>query len=265
MQRRQFIRLAQIGLIGSLTTGLTIAGGAIAAPPKTPVKPPTTVPNTLTLEWMGHMSFLFSGQGQKILTHPFKPAGCTANFSGAKPQSDLILISSRLLDEGWLESLPSETQLLYLPGAYRVAGINLQGIRFDHDRLGGRRFGNNVAWSWEQAGIRVLHMGGSASAINSDQRILLGRPDILIVPVGGGDKAYTASEAKAVVDALNPKLVIPTYYLTDKATKTCELAKVDEFLALMPNVKVNDITKSNKLELTKAQLKEPLSISVFRA
>ncbi len=255
MQRRQFIRLAQTGLIGSLATGLTIAGKAIAAPPK---------PQTLTLEWLGHMSFLFTGQGQRILSHPFKPAGCTAKFPAPKPKTDLILIGSRLLDEGWLEALPQDTQLLYLPGAYKVSGINIQGIRFEHDRNGGRRFGTNVAWLWQQAGIRVLHMGGSASSINPDQRILMGRPDVLIVPVGGGDKAYNATEAKAVIETLNPKLVIPTYYLTSKAAKTCELAKVEEFLALMPNIKVNNI-KNSKLQLTAASLTETMSISVFRA
>jgi L-ascorbate metabolism protein UlaG (beta-lactamase superfamily) len=107
-------------------------------------------------------------------------------------------------------------------------------------------------------------MGGSASSIDPDQRILMGRPDVLILPVGGGEKAYNATEAKAVVETLNPKLVIPTYYLTDKAAQTCQLAKVDEFLALMPNIKVNNITNS-KLQLTAAQLTEPMTISVFRA
>jgi len=265
MQRRQFIRLAQTGLLGSLTTGLTIAGRAIAAPPKPVIsKPPTLDPKNLNIEWLGHMSFLFTGQGQRILSHPFKPAGCTAKFPEPKPKTDLILIGSRLLDEGFLAALPQDTQLLYLPGAYKVSGINFQGIRFDHDRLGGRRFGTNVAWLWQQAGIRVLHMGGSASSINPDQRILLGRPDVLILPVGGSEKAYNAVEAKAIVDTLNPKLVIPTYYLTSKAEKTCTLAKVDEFLALMPDIKVNNITNS-KLQLTASKLPETMSISVFRA
>lgn len=254
MQRRQFIRLAKSGLIGSLATGVTLAEQAIATPK----------PETLTLEWLGHMSFLFSGQGQRILSHPFKPGGCTAKFPAPKPKTDLILIGSRLLDEGFLDALPQNTQLLYLPGAYRVNGINIQGIRFDHDRIGGRRFGSNVAWLWQQAGIRILHMGGSASGINADQRLLLGRPDILIVPVGGSDKAYNAAEAKAIVDTLNPRLVIPTYYLTSKAAPSCTLAKVDEFLALMPNLKVNNIT-NNKLQLSRASLGETMTISVFRA
>lgn len=252
MQRRQFIQLAKYGLLGSL--GVTLADQAIAA----------TQPQRLNLEWLGHMSFLFSGQGQRILTHPFKPGGCTANFPAPRPKTDLILIGSRLLDAGYLDALPQNTQLLHLPGAYRVNGINIQGIRFDHDRLGGRRFGINVAWLWQQAGIRILHMGGSASAINSDQRLLLGRPDVLIVPVGGSDKAYNAQEAKAVVETLNPKLVIPTYYLTSKAARSCTLAKVDEFLGLMPNLKVNNIT-TNKLQLTTASLGNTMSIAVFRA
>jgi L-ascorbate metabolism protein UlaG (beta-lactamase superfamily) len=262
MQRRQFIQLAQGGLISTLTAVGAIALDRNLSPADAQKKPRNSGGGSLSIEWLGHMSFLISGGGTTILTHPFKPAGCTANKPQPKASADLILVSSRLLDEGYLEGFPKNKRILTQPGAYNLQGLNIQGIRMDHDRLGGRRFGTNVAWRWQQSGIRILHLGSAAAPIQADQRILMGRPDVLFVPVGGGPKGYTAAEAQAVVTALNPRLVIPTHYRTAKASGTCELTSVDEFLTLMSGAKVQKLSGSS-LQLTASSLPESVSVRVF--
>jgi L-ascorbate metabolism protein UlaG (beta-lactamase superfamily) len=265
MQRRQFIQLAQGGLISTLTAVGAIALDRNLSPAYSQNKPKKNANNSggsLSIEWLGHMSFLISGGGATILTHPFKPAGCTANKPQPKASADLILVSSRLLDEGYLDGFPKNKKILAQPGSYNVQGLNIQGIRMDHDRLGGRRFGTNVAWRWQQSGIRILHLGGAAAPIEADQRILMGRPDVVFVPVGGGPKGYTAAEAQAVVNALNPRLVIPTHYRTAKASDSCELTAVDEFLTLMSGAKVQKLGGSS-LQLTASSLPESVSVRVF--
>ncbi|AFY71437.1 hypothetical protein Pse7367_3189 [Thalassoporum mexicanum PCC 7367] len=216
----------------------------------------------LNLQWLGHMSFLINGNGNTILTHPFKPAGCTAFFPEPKKQSDLVLISSRLLDEGYVTNLEKQTKLLYQPGAYSLINTNFQGIRMDHDRIGGKRFGMNVAWRWEQSGVSVLHLGGAAAPLAPDQRILIGRPDVLIIPIGGGPKSYNAQEAAAVVNSLNPKLVIPTYYRTRGANANCELGSIDDFLAQLPNTPVRQVGSSN-ISITSGNLPQATTIAVL--
>lgn len=260
MRRRQILRLAQGGLISAFT-GMVIADAA-----------QSQTNDTLKLEWLGHMSFLAAGDGVRFLTHPFKPVGCTANLPAPKSAADYILISSRLLDEGYLEELPKNARVLSEPGSYNLKGINLQGIAMDHDRIGGRRFGRNVAWRWKQSGIFVLHLGGAAGAIAPSQRILMGRPDVLIVPVGGvtgGNdpmqaKAYSATEAMAIVQELNPKVVIPVYYRTDKASDSCQLAAIDDFLALMPKDTVQKLNSST-LELRASNLPQSTVVRVLRS
>lgn len=258
MQRRQFIHLAKGGLISAVS-----AAGAIALDRNlSPAYSQSRSGGSLSIQWLGHMSFLISGGGKTILTHPFKPAGCTANKPQPKASADLILISSRLLDEGYVGSLQKTDRILHQPGSYNVHGLNIQGIRMDHDRIGGRRFGTNVAWRWQQAGIRILHLGGAAAPIEADQRILIGRPDVVIVPVGGGPKGYTAAEAQSVVSALNPRIVIPSHYRTAKASSSCELSPVDEFLSLMSGAKVQKLGGSS-LQLTASSLPSSLSVAVF--
>jgi L-ascorbate metabolism protein UlaG (beta-lactamase superfamily) len=82
-----------------------------------------------------------------------------------------------------------------------------------------------------------------ASPITVEQKILIGRPDVVLIPVGGGPKAYDPQEAKAALDMLNPKIVIPTHYQTQHSDpQTCELQSVDEFLALMNGTPIQRIT-----------------------
>jgi L-ascorbate metabolism protein UlaG (beta-lactamase superfamily) len=228
MKRRQVLRFGQAGLWAALGAGLAVE-----------LNPAQAQSNALSVRGLGHMSFLFTGGGQRILVNPFRQIGCTAGYRAPKVQADLVLISSQLLDEGVVDGLPGNPRLLYEPGVYEVGGLQIQGISTDHDRLGGRRFGRNVAWRWKQSGVNVLHLGGAAAPITLEQKILMGRPDVLLVPVGGGPKAYNPEEAKQAIQALNPKLVIPTQYRTQAAdAAACEISPLDAFLSIMEGTPV---------------------------
>lgn len=219
MKRRQ---LMLVGL-----GGLTVLGGSRgwAAPAKSPPA------RQLTVQWLGHTCFLFSSPEGRILVNPFRPAGCTLGYRRPKVEADLILLSSRLLDEGALDVVEGNPRVLYQPGVFTVDNFDrLQGISTLHDRKDGRQFGINVAWRWQQAGMDILHLGSIASPLAPEEKILLGRPDILFVPVGGGPKSFDAELAQAATREIEPRLVIPTQYRTEAADGTCELQGVDSFL-----------------------------------
>ncbi len=222
MKRRQLLSYAGIGLTTIITT--STAFKAYSAPNS----------NSVSIKALGHTCFLFTSGGTKILVNPFRTLGCTAGYQPPKVATDLVLISSQLLDEGSVEGLPGNPRLIYEPGVYEFNGIQLQGISTNHDRQGGRRFGTNVAWRWNQGGINILHLGGAAAPITNEQKILMGRPDLLLIPVGGGAKVYTPQEAQQAIQALNPKLVIPTHYRTQAAdAAACDIGSIDEFLTLI--------------------------------
>ncbi|UWU50244.1 MBL fold metallo-hydrolase [Limnospira platensis] len=256
MKRRQFIHLAKTSAIVTLAAGFGARWQVSQA--QTPSE------SNLTIRWLGHTSFLFTGDGLRILVNPFRQIGCTAGFGSPKIETDLVLISSRLLDEGSIDGFPNNPALLHEPGVYQFQGTQIQGIRTIKDRERGRRFGQNVAWLWTQGGIRILHMGALAGPINIEERILMGRPDLLLIPVGGGPKAYTPTEAAAVIASLNPRLVIPTHYKTLAAdVNNCDLVPVDNFLDVMTNATIRNVN-SNTLTLTRSQLNDDgLTIGVM--
>lgn len=252
MKRRQLMGYAGAGLAGALFANL---GSGLRVNAQSG--------GSLSIQWLGHTSFLFSGGGTKILANPFRTVGCTAGYRPPKVAADLVLISSQLLDEGAVEGLPGGPKLIYQPGVYQFKGIKFQGIAIDHDRVGGKRFGVNTAWQWKQAGVNILHLGGAAAPISLEQKILMGRPDVLLVPVGGSAKAYNAEEAKKAIQILNPKLVVPTHYRTQAADKeNCDIAPLDDFLTVMSGMKVNR-SESDTISVNPGSLPENGAIQVF--
>jgi L-ascorbate metabolism protein UlaG (beta-lactamase superfamily) len=227
MKRRQLMGYAGAGLATALVTEF---GSHLAANAQS---------SGLSVQWLGHTCFLFTGGGSKILVNPFRTIGCTAGYRLPKVAADLVLISSQLLDEGVVDGLPGNPKLVYEPGVYDFQGIKFQGISTDHDRKGGKQFGKNTVWAWKQGGISILHLGGAAAPISIEQKILMGRPDVALIPVGGGPKAYNAQEAKQAIAVLNPKIIIPTHYRTQAAdAAACDISPLDDFLNLMPGVTV---------------------------
>ncbi len=210
---------------------------------------------SVTIQWLGHMSFLFTGEGIKVLVNPFATLGCTAGYRLPSVEADLVLLSSFLLDEGAAEKLPGNPKVVYEPGDYQYEGIRFRGIGTPHDREGGRRFGTNVTWSWTMGGLKILNLGGAAAPIGIEERILMGSPDVLLIPVGGGPKAYNPFEAMAALDVLQPKIIIPTQYLTPAADPLqCDLVKVDEFLKLAGEKWSIQRLDSNQLILSTSSL-----------
>jgi L-ascorbate metabolism protein UlaG (beta-lactamase superfamily) len=233
MQRRQLIRYGGASLLTATVAVFASSRQSSSA---------QTSSSSVTVQWLGHTCFLFTSNDFRVLVNPFRPLGCTAGYPTPKVQADLVLISSFLLDEGAIDEIPGNPKILTESGDYQVNGLKFQGITIPHDREGGRRFGNNIAWRWQQGGINILHLGGAAGTIGIEQKILMGSPDLVLLPVGGGDKAYNPQEAKGAIDILKPKIVIPTQYLTAAADKkACNLVSVDDFLALAEGMEVRKL------------------------
>jgi L-ascorbate metabolism protein UlaG (beta-lactamase superfamily) len=124
------------------------------------------------------------------------------------------------------------------PGSYKVAGLKIEGISGPHDRVGGRRFGQSTLWRWEQGGLSFAHLGGTLTRLSPADKVMLGRPDVLIIGVGGGAKVYDGREAAEIVRELQPRRVIPVQYVSGKAPKDCDQSGIQPFLDAMAGTPV---------------------------
>jgi len=190
----------------------------------------------VTITSYGHSALLIQGGGARVLLNPFQAVGCAAGLPEPRVSADVILASSRLKDEG---AAVASGRLLVRPGSYKQAGLAIEGIASAHDRVGGRRFGQATIWRWKQGGLDFAHLGGTAGLLSPDDRVLLGRPDVLIIGVGGGAKVYNGSEAAEVVRELGARRVIPVQYGNRTPSERCDQGPVEPFLKAMAGSRVN--------------------------
>ena len=204
----------------------------------------------LILKSFGHSQFLIKGNDKSILINPFKAVGCASQFrESLNIEKDLILASSRLADEGYN---PNNDLMFFEPGTYEYDNLIFNGISVPHDRLNGRRYGNATVWTWNQSNFKIVHMGGAAGDITFEDQIIINRPDILFISIGGGIKSYSGKEALNIVEILNPKIIVPVHFLnTKKNIDNCDFSNEDKFLENMSQYKVKYIGKELKLNSKK--------------
>jgi L-ascorbate metabolism protein UlaG (beta-lactamase superfamily) len=254
MRRRSFLQ-------AGITAATLFPSAVLAAPKSAPPKPAPA--DGLQIQWLGHSCFLFTSKEGRLLVNPFRPGGCTAGYRKPNVDTDLVLLSSRLLDEGALDVVKGNPRVLYQPGVYTVDKFTkLQGIRTLHDRRDGKQFGENVAWHWQQSGLDIVHLGGIASEPNDEAKILIGKPDILFIPVGGGAKSFDAEMAHDTIESMQPRLVIPTYYKTTAADAECTINGVDPFLKLFKSDVIQTL-KGSTITIQPGALPKETQVRVF--
>ena len=92
-------------------------------------------------------------------------------------------------------------------------------------------------------------MGGAAGDIDINDQIILSRPDILFISIGGGKKSYNGKEASRIVKILKPKVIIPVHFARDnKINKECNFSNADLFIENMKDFKVKYVGKNFKIK-----------------
>ena len=230
----------------------TLAAAAVALPLA------ASANTGVTITSYGHSALLIQGGGAKVLVNPFKAVACASGLAEPRVSANVILASSLLLDEG---APVAKGKFLSQPGSYRLAGLKIEGISAPHDRFGGRRFGQATLWRWNQGGLSFAHLGGTAAKLSPEYRVLMGKPDVLIVGVGGCAKVYDGAEAAAVVRELAPKRVIPVQYVSGKTPANCDQSSVEPFLEAMKGTSVKRVGRVLSLP---GKLGEGTQIDVMR-
>ena len=182
----------------------------------------------MKIRWYGHACFLITTiSGLRILTDPFDET-VGYNLPGISP--DIVTVSHDHFDHNAVDLLSGDFDLIRTPGPHQVRGLTIQGLATYHDDVHGTKRGDNIVYTIEADGLRVTHLGDLGHTLSASQIMALRPINVLLVPVGG---FYTinALEAKEVVQALNPDVIIPMHYKTPVIS--FPIAAVDDFLTVM--------------------------------
>lgn len=98
------------------------------------------------------------------------------------------------------------------PGEYEMADFAIRGIAATRYIDTPEQERQAVIYRVELADVRVAVFGNIQAKLSEEQLESIGVVDILILPVGGGSYTLDATDAVALVAAVEPKVVIPVHY-----------------------------------------------------
>jgi len=191
----------------------------------------------MKVKWLGHAAFLFTADdGTKILTDPYVPGAYdgAVGYGKIEEVADIVTVSHEHADHNGARDLPGKPQVLKGSGEWAIKGVKIKGVATFHDPTKGKERGTNTIFIYEVDNLRLVHLGDLGHILDEGVLTVLGRVDVLFVPVGG---VFTidAHQAAELVKMVKPRLVIPMHYKTPKLG--FGIAGVEDFLKLAPGVK----------------------------
>ena len=196
----------------------------------------------MQVEWYGQSAFRLAADGTTVVIDPFADMSAMAGSRGlqfdyppiAGVQADLLLVTHEHPDHNGVEAIEGEPVTLRSTAGRLDSPIGeVVGVASEHDEQAGTERGPNTIFVFELDGTRVAHFGDfGQSALREEQARAIGPVDLLIVPVGGGP-TVGAEGAKAIVERLKPRWVVPMHYRTPRIGF---LETADAFLEGYPHV-----------------------------
>lgn len=168
-----------------------------------------------------------------IITDPYKPA------VGSFPRSlspDIALYTGGEKNSITLSGSPF---IMSIPGECETSGVLITSTQ-GHEE-------NSAMFRIDAEDISIVHLGMTKKTLTDEQLKSLSGVDILLIPVGGKD-SYDAGSAIKIVNAIEPRVIIPIAYKSDNQPKA---DKVDDFLKEMG---ADNIKPEKKVILKKKDL-----------
>jgi L-ascorbate metabolism protein UlaG (beta-lactamase superfamily) len=159
---------------------------------------------------LGHASFRIRGKAATVITDPYDSSAVGLKFP-KHVEANVVTVSHGHADHNSVEQIEGSPYVIEGPGEYEVKGVGVVGISTFHDDAKGQERGRNTMYRLEIDGVAIVHLGDLGHTLSSAEVDQLGSVDILMVPVGGVYSLDPAG-AVAVVNEIDPSIVIPMHY-----------------------------------------------------
>jgi len=176
------------------------------------------------ITWFGHSCFRIKGNSAVVITDPLPP---DLGYRPDRQTANIVTISHFHPGHAYLDMIEGNPRIIKSPGEYEISDVLIIGIAAYHDAVKGQARGKTTVYVMDIDGVTVCHTGDLGHVLNDEQIEELGNIDVLMLPVGGVS-TINASMAAEMVRKIEPKIVIPMHYRTEKSTR--ELDGVDLFL-----------------------------------
>ncbi len=222
----------------------------------------------ISLQYLGHSSFLLEVDGFSILMDPYSPQ---VGYGTLEVEADLVTVSHEHLDHNYVAAAPGARVIRGLTAdglgwddiSLSIGKINIFNVPTYHDEASGKMRGRNSVFIFDIGELRLVHLGDLGHVLGESEVERIAPVHVLMVPVGGH---YTidAGEAEKVVDQLSPAVAVPMHYRTE-ATRNWPISGLEPFLEGRENVRKKDskpvhITMEKLPETTEVWVMEPVEL-----
>jgi L-ascorbate metabolism protein UlaG (beta-lactamase superfamily) len=168
----------------------------------------------MVITWYGYNCFrIQQEQGRdlevSLITDPFTPEKgerLPRNFT-----SDIVTVSHDHSRHNNLAAVEGSPFVIDGPGEYEVKELFVTGVATYHDMVEGKEKGQNTMFYITGGDMHLVHLGDLKHPLEEKHLEEFHHIDVLFVPVGGGT-VLDAKQAAAVVDQLDPRVVVPMHY-----------------------------------------------------
>lgn len=205
----------------------------------------------------GHSEFLLeSASGFTLITDPFDGS---VGYPMKKYTVDAVTVSHSHGDHNDVTKLEGSYAKVDSEGRWMLApDVAVTAVSSFHDDAQGQKRGKNLLMKIEMDGLSVAHLGDLGVKLTEEQVKVLGRVDILMIPVGGFF-TIDARQAAQVTAQLNPRMVIPMHYQTE-VNPGFPVSDEKEFLRVM---QCEDAPRVPLLRVTAGDLQEQPRVAVM--
>ena len=179
----------------------------------------------MQVEWYGQSAFRLTAGEKTVAIDPFGDMSALTDARGVKweypaiegLEASLLLITHEHRDHNVAEVVGGDPVVLRSTAGTLDSPLGpVVAIASEHDEAAGTERGPNTIFVFELDGLRVAHMGDfGQSELREEQAAALGGLDLLMLPVGGGF-TIGAQGARAIVERLAPRWVVPMHYRTPR-------------------------------------------------
>lgn len=166
----------------------------------------------MQISWLGYNSFRITGSGVTLLTDPIDPA---SGFKIHKQSADIVVSSVPMDDVA--SAVGGSPFVITQPGEYEVKSLFVHGVSHN----------GNTMYVLTIEDIVILFLGSvKITELSDEQLSVVEGSDIVLMPVGGG-VVCSARDAVRIINQVEPRIVIPSYY---KISGSKDIEPLETFL-----------------------------------
>ncbi len=215
---------------------------------------------SMKIKYLGHAAFEMTlGDGRKVVFDPYESGAYEGALAYGPIEGEYYLaVVSHDHADHCCESVTSKARnVVDSAGEFDFEGIKIKTVPTFHDETEGSERGKNLISIMEVEDLRIAHLGDLGHPLSGEDARALKGIDVVLIPVGG-HFTIDAHVAAGVIDAIEPRMVIPMHFKTAKVN--FPIKPVEDFAGLMKNV---ERVRGSEIDISRDSLPDVLKVVIL--